>query len=199
MSLWISCLSALLSSLIREVTLEVCDTDLLFQEAVGGFSVGRAGCWGSDFLAWETAVNQIVKDEVFLSSHLEWISPSSEATQKSWKGSSACLHLDRGKGSVLCTLLKRLQVVKTFRWALFLFFYSSPCSSARLLLNTHRAAPKFTIVGHHYPSFLVSLSLFLGKDLKADSRVQFSKCFVIAGTFLSSYLGPLNFSSLSAV
>lgn len=83
MSQWISCLSALLSSLIGEVTLEVCDTDLLFQEAVGGFRVGRAGCGGSDFLAQGTAVNQIVKDEVFLSSHLERISLSCVATQKS--------------------------------------------------------------------------------------------------------------------
>lgn len=38
---------------------------------------------GQIILAWETAANQIVKDEVFLSSHLEWISPSSVATQKS--------------------------------------------------------------------------------------------------------------------
>ena len=77
---------------------------------------------------------------MFLSSHLEWISLSSVATQKSlasWKGSSACLHLDRRRGSVPCTLLKWLQVVKIFRWALFLFLYSSSCSSARLLLNTH--------------------------------------------------------------
>lgn len=37
---------------------------------------------GQIILAWETAVNQIVKDEVFLSSDLEWISLSSVATQK---------------------------------------------------------------------------------------------------------------------
>lgn len=83
MSQWISCLSALLSSLICEVTLEVCDTDLLFQQAVREFRVGSAGCRGPDFLALETAVNQIVKDEVFLSFRLEWIFPSSVATQKS--------------------------------------------------------------------------------------------------------------------
>lgn len=204
-SQWSSCLSALLSSLICEVTLEVCDTDLLFQEAVGGFRVGRAGCGGSDFLARETAVNQIVKDEVFLSFHLEWISLSSGATQKSWKGSSACLHLDRrrGRGSVLCTLLKWLRVVKIFRWALLLFLYISPCSSAHLPLNTRRTAPNPTSVGHYYPSLLASLSPFLGQTflcaLNEDSRVQVSQCFVIAGTFLSSYLGPLNFPSLSAV
>lgn len=46
------------------------------------------GCvWGlgweaGGFLAQETAVNQIVKGEVFLSSHLEWISLSSVATQR---------------------------------------------------------------------------------------------------------------------
>lgn len=34
-------------------------------------------------LAWETTVNQIVKDEVFLSSHLEWTSLSPVAAQKS--------------------------------------------------------------------------------------------------------------------
>lgn len=41
-------------------------------------------CGGSDspFLAWETTVNQIVKDEVFLSSHLEWTSLSPVAAQK---------------------------------------------------------------------------------------------------------------------
>ncbi len=82
MSQWSSCLSALLSSLICEVTLEVCDTNLVFQEAGKGFRVGTAGCGGSDFLAQEAAVNQIVKDEVFLSSHLEWISLSSVVTQK---------------------------------------------------------------------------------------------------------------------
>lgn len=49
MSQWISFLSTLLSSLICEVTLEVCDTDLLFQKAVEGFRVGRMGCGGSDF------------------------------------------------------------------------------------------------------------------------------------------------------
>lgn len=66
-------------------------------------------CGGSDFfLAQETAVNQIVRGEVFLSSYLEQISLSSLAAQKSWKGSSACLHLDRW-GSVLWILLKRLQ------------------------------------------------------------------------------------------
>lgn len=46
--------------------------------------MGRAGCGGVGFfLAQETAVNQIVKDEVFLSSHLEWISLSSVASQRS--------------------------------------------------------------------------------------------------------------------
>lgn len=33
-------------------------------------------------LAWETTVNQIVKDEGFLSSHLEWTSLSPIAAQK---------------------------------------------------------------------------------------------------------------------
>lgn len=91
-SQWISCLSALLSSLICKVTLEVCDTDLLFQEAAWG------GLWlGAEmgrmleeegsfiylffFLAPKTAVNQIVKDEMLLSFHLEWISLSSTASQ----------------------------------------------------------------------------------------------------------------------
>lgn len=41
--------------------------------------------WGVGFLARETAVNQIVKDEVFLSSHLEWISLSSVAHTKELK------------------------------------------------------------------------------------------------------------------
>lgn len=36
----ISCLSALLSSLICRVTLEVCDTDLLFQETTRGSGLG---------------------------------------------------------------------------------------------------------------------------------------------------------------
>lgn len=34
-------------------------------------------------LAWETTVNQIVKDEAFLSSHLEWTFLSPVAAQKS--------------------------------------------------------------------------------------------------------------------
>lgn len=46
MSLWISCISAPLSSLICKVTLEVCDKELLFQEAIGDFRVGRHGCGG---------------------------------------------------------------------------------------------------------------------------------------------------------
>lgn len=82
---------------------------LLFQEAVRGLRAGRGWMWGVWFLAQETAVNQIVKDEVFLSSHLEWISLSSVATQRSlagWKDSSACLHLDKRRGSVPWTLLK---------------------------------------------------------------------------------------------
>lgn len=67
--------------------------------------------WGLDFLAQKTAVNQIVKDEVFLSSHLEWISLSSmgltkEPRELEEKASSACLHLDRRRGSVLRMLLK---------------------------------------------------------------------------------------------
>lgn len=41
---------------------------------------------GDRFLAGETAVNQIVKDELFLSSHLEWIPVSSVAAQKSVAG-----------------------------------------------------------------------------------------------------------------
>lgn len=63
-----------------EVTLEVCDRDLFFQKEGGG---GQAG---GDFLARETAVNQIVKDEMFLSSHLKRISPSPVAAQKSLSG-----------------------------------------------------------------------------------------------------------------
>lgn len=70
-------------------------------------------------------------------------------------------------------------------------------------VDTHRKAPNPISVCHYYPSLLASLFLFLGQTflcgLNEDSRVQSSKCFVIAGTFLSSYLGPLNFPSLSAV
>lgn len=74
-----------------------------------GLDVGGEGGGGGFLLAQETSVNQIVKDEVFLSSHLEWISVTSGSRQRrltGCKGSSACLHMDRGRGSVLCTLLK---------------------------------------------------------------------------------------------
>lgn len=92
-SRWISCLSAVLSGLICTVTLEVCDIDLPFQEAIEGFIVGLVRCGGLYFLAQETAVNQIVKDEVFLSSHLESIPFSSAATQKrAWQVEKAALH-----------------------------------------------------------------------------------------------------------
>lgn len=85
MSQWISCLSVLLLSLVCKVTLEVCDTNLPFQLAIEGSSGWRAVIVGGQifFLAVGTAVNQMVKDEVFLSSRHEWLSLSSVATQKS--------------------------------------------------------------------------------------------------------------------
>lgn len=86
MSQWISCLSVLLLSLVCKVTLEVCDKNLPFQVAIEGSSGWRAVIVGGQiffFLAEGTAVNQMVKVEVFLSSRHEWISLSSVATQKS--------------------------------------------------------------------------------------------------------------------
>lgn len=48
-------------------------------EAGEGF---RVDVGGRTFVDLETTVNQMVKDDMFLSSHLEWPSPSAVRTQK---------------------------------------------------------------------------------------------------------------------
>lgn len=129
--------------------------------------------WGVRFfLAQETAVNQIVKDEVFLSSRLEWISPSSVSTQKSlagWKVSSACLHLDWRRGSVRCTFKV---IASRFLSRLYFFFSTVPLSSLPTSCWTHIALKP---TGYYHPCLLVFSSLFLGQTLlcalNEDSRV----------------------------
>lgn len=65
-----------------------------------------------------------------------------------------------------------------------------------VLLNTHGTAPGLRNVCHCYSSLLpprfFSCQTFLCA-LNEDNRVQLSKCFVIAETFLTGYLGPLCF------
>lgn len=95
--------------------------------------------WGEGvrffFLAQETAVNQIVKDEVFLSSCLEWISLTSVLTQKRFEKAAlhACTWTEPGGVSSAHFKVIASRFVGTFH-----FCYT--CSLAVVLQNTHGTA-----------------------------------------------------------